>query len=414
LFLITLPNIPPAIFTQFGHAIFGGSILLSVPLFFSSSEQSIIFLFLSFGALSRLADMGFLNLVIIYSSQSCESRSKDSLPALKFYTFKHHVRKLSSIFPLIFLFGCLVMFFKQDFPNYLIEWSLYVLAISSTFSINYFLSFHEGAFDLRLAHIFRGSYFALSGILFFLFSYLNFSILSLGLSLFVSSFLIFSLLFYRGILKIERTFGLTVPSFHDEFIQLSRKTFFSWLGGYVGTHGLITASYLLINPFFSGLLGLTFNIFIFIQNLSNIFLVSVIPKVSYLASTNTCHSLRYTKIALTKSLITYIILVAVFFAFYFNLPSEFTQRLLGVDNILFIAIAFLGSIATYSFSIFVRAFKIEPFAVMSLTTAFIAVVSMTAIASFSLDYALAGFALASCVSFVWTYLIFLKYRQSYA
>ena len=405
---------PFAIYTQIGQSIFGSSILLSVPLLYTPSDQVLIFLFLSLGALSRLADMGFLNLVIIYSSKSIGIQNEDYLSKLKFYTFKQHVRKLVTIFPLIFFIGCLVLVLRQDLTSNLLEWFLYVLAISAFFSINYFLSFHEGAYDLNFAHKLRGAYFTLSGILFFLFSYLDFSIISLGLSLVISGTFIFIFLFYRGILRLDSSSELTLTSLHNEFNSLSKKTFISWFGGYIGTHGLITASYLLINPFFSGLLGLTFNIFIFLQNLANVFLVSVIPEVSYLASTNSCHSLRYTKIALTKSLITYIILVAVFFAFYFNLPSELTQRLLGVDNILFIAIAFLGSIATYSFSIFVRAFKIEPFAVMSLTTAFIAVVSMTAIASFSLDYALAGFALASCVSFVWTYLIFLKYRQSYA
>ena len=407
-------NLPPAIYTQLGQSIFGLTILLSVPLFYSTSDQALLFLFISLGALSRLADMGFLNLVIIYASKSFEYQNKEHLSELKLYTYKHHIRKLVTIFPFIFLIGCLVLFFRQDFMNYLIAWFLYVLAISCTFSINYFLSFHEGAFDLQFAHIFRGLYYAFSGILFLFFSYLNFSILSLGLSLVISGLLVFSILFYRGILRFDRTSGLTATSFHDEFIKLSRKTFFSWLGGYIGTHGLITASFFLINPIFSGLLGLTFNIFIFLQNLANIFLISKIPNISKLASYNAQYSLRLMLVSLKQSLAFYLLLLTFFSVFYFNLPSEYAQRLLGVENIFFIAIAFLCSISTYGFSIFVRAYKVEPFGVMSLTTAFIGVVSMTTIASFSLDYALAGFTLASCVSFVWTYLIFLKQKQLYA
>jgi len=407
-------NLPPAIYTQLGQSIYGLTILLSVPFFYTRTDQAALFLFLSLGALSRLADMGFLNLVIIYASKSLEYQNKEHLSELKLYTYKQHIRKLGTIFPIIFLIGCFVLFFRQDLMNYLIAWFLYVLAISCTFSINYFLSFYEGAFDLKFAHITRGSYFALSGGLFFLLSYLDFSILSLGISLVISGASILIFLFYNGILKLDNSYDLKSPSLHNEFNSLSNKTFISWLGGYFGTHGLVTASYLFINPIFSGLLGLTFNIFIFLQNLANVFLVSKIPEISKLASNNVQNSLNLILVSLKKSLISYLLLLTVFFVFFVNLPSEYAQRLLGIENIFFIATAFLGSIITYGFAIFVRAFKVEPFGVMSLTTACIAVVSMTAIANFSLDYALAGFALASCVSFVWAYLIFLKHKQSYA
>ena len=405
--------LPPAIFTQIGQAIFGISILLCIPFFFSPSDQSILFLFLSLGALSRLADMGFLNLVIIYSSKSSETQYKDYIPAFKIFTYKLHLKKLLTIFPLIFIIGYLLLVFSNDPKSYLGEWFLYVLAISSGFSVNYFLSFHEGAFDLKFAHIFRGLYFSLSGLFFFLFSYLGFSIISLGLSLIISSICIFIFLFYYGVLRLDFSTNCTLSLSNYEFSTLSHKAFVSWLGGYIGTHGLITASYLLINPFFSGLLGLTFNIFIFLQNLANIFLVSVVPEVSSLASTNTHRSLRIIMDSLRKSLITYVILVMIFFAFYLNLPTEYSERLLGVKNILFIAFAFLFSIVTYAFSIFVRAFKVEPFGVVALFTSFIAVATMTFTASFSWDFALAGFTLASFISFFYTYLIFLKHKKSY-
>jgi len=406
--------LPLAIFTQLGQAFFGLSILLSVSLFYSSMEQSIIFLFLSLGALSRLADMGFLNLVIIYSSMSFKNKYEGYLPALKIYTYKQHLKKLLTIFPLIFIFGYLVLVFGNDQKSYFSEWFLYVLGISSGFSINYFLSFHEGAFDLKFAHIFRGSYFALSGLLFFIFSYLGLSIVSLGLSLIISSYFIFILLFYYDVLRLDFSPIYKLPSITNEFSILSKKAFVSWLGGYISTHGLITASYLLIDPIFSGLLGFTFNIFIFFQNLANVFLVSKIPEITKCASNNVEDSLRLMLVSLKKSLVSYLLLSMLFSIFYLNLPIEYIQRLLGVENIFFIAIAFLGSIVSYGFAIFVRAFKVEPFGAMSITTAFIAVISMTAIASLSLDHALAGFALASCVSFIWTYLIFLKYRMSYA
>jgi len=406
--------LPPAIFTQIGQAIFGISILLCIPIFFSSSDQSILFLFLSLGALSRLADMGFLNLVIIYSSKSDKTKYKDYIPALKLYTFKQHLKKLLTIFPLIFIIGFLVLVSENDQKTNFGAWFLYVTAISSSFSINYFLSFHEGAFDLTYAHKFRGLYYALSGLFFFLFSYLGLSSISLGLSLIVSSVLIFICLHFNGVLQIDFSHKYKLPLLNNEFSALSKKAFISWLGGYISTHGLITASYLLVDPVFSGLLGLTFNIFIFIQNLANTFLVSVIPKVSSLASINAHQCSRRIMDSLIKSFITYAILVMIFFSFYLNLPTEYSERLLGVENVLFIASAFLGSIVTYALSIFIRAFKIEPFGVMSLVTSFIAVATLTLIASFSLNYALAGFALSSCISLLWTYVLYLKYKQYYA
>ena len=412
--IFLLNSLPSAIYSQIGHSIFGASILFCVPIYFSPLEQSTIFLFISLGALSRLADMGFLNLVIIFSSKSIRTHHEYSISSLKYYTFKQHLRKLFIYFPLIFISGCLVLVINNDSSSIFFEWFLYVLALSFTFSINYFLSFHEGAFDISFAHITRGVYFSLSGILFFIFCYLDLSIISLGMSLVLSGALTFIFLLYRGTLDLTISSDLTSLSLHNEFSSLSRKTFFSWLGGYIGTHGLITTSYLFVNPIFSGFLGLTFNIFIFIQNLANVFLVSKIPEISKFASNNFQVSLNLMLANLKKSLILYFFLLTVFLVFFFILPNEYAQRLLGFENIFFIVIAFIGSIATYGFSIFVRAFKVEPFGVMSITTALIAVASMTVIARFSLDHALAGFALASCVSFIWTYLIFLKHKKSYA
>lgn len=406
-------NVPPALFTQLGQSVFGGSILLITPLLLSINEQAVLFLFLSLGALSRLADMGFLNLVVIYSSKAKDNISEDYTSALMGLTFERHVKAIIVIFPLILLTGFSILFLKNNLTIYAFSWSIYVLALAMVFSLNFFLSFYEGRYDIRYAHICRGLLYGSSGLFFLVFSFLGFSIYSLGLSLFISAFLLLITLLKKRVINVNLNNDLHNSSIKKDFNQLSKKTFFSWLGGYFGTHGLVGSSYLFVDSIFSGMLGLTLNIFIFIQNLSNIFLVSKIPEISRLASTKSQAAFGLVKESLKKTYITYIILVFVFFVILLNLPEKYSNRLLGPENVFFISCGFLGIIFTYAYSIFVRAFQIEPFAFMSIATSLIGNFGMIFLAVFYQDLSMISFTLASIISFVWTYYIYTQCRIIY-
>ena len=377
-----------AIYTQIGQSVYGLIIILLTPLILNSSEQGIWYTLMALGALSRLADMGFLNLVVIYSAHSLNKKTDYSIDSVINYTRKLMRFSLILVFPIIFLIGAIVLSFGSDFETYSISWALYVVGLGCYFNLNYILSINEGMQLTKEIHVIRGLFFLVSGVFLSIFLYLDYSTLSLGIAHIVSFFL---LRIFIAKSNYVNDFFFQMNSgnsdFHSiEFRDIYKKTMFSWTGGYLGTHGVIPIIYLFSGSFWAGICGLTFNIFIVMQNFANIFLTTINPKAIELISKSRNNiALRKIKLNLQRSIFLYIGLFFTYLFFIWVLEQYFSDRVLSGMNLLLIFLTFFSNITVFAISIYVRAHKEEPFGTISMISGTIAIISTYILSIFELN-----------------------------
>lgn len=394
--------IVPAVLTQIGQIFYGALIFVVVPFNLSISEQGIWFTLMALGSLSRLADMGFLNLVIIFSGYA--KSGKYSILKVYQYVEKRAKRITYLVFPIIAILGWVILSIRETDSSFKYHWFLYLISLTCFFYLNFKLSFIEGQGRLRFAHFFRGLFFILSGLLIIFFVLNDLSTLSLGLSNLVSFLIIMLILkffkedyFHNG--------NAEIPS--SEFDQLSLKTFFSWLGGYLGTHGITPTVYVILGEVASALVGLTINIFIVLQNLSNVYIVNAYPKIiKFVSNKSLENAKRLIYDAIKKGLISQLLLTLFFLIFLFNAETELRNRFLPLNNLIYLYFGFVFMLVSYGIAIYIRSFKEEPFHFISFLSGLIVVV-ITTITSLlnEIQYLTLGFFIGSLIGLIFSIVI---------
>ncbi len=390
--------------------------LLLVPISLSENEQGLWFTMMSLGALNRLADMGFLSLVLTYVAHSNNKSPVYNFQLVVKFTTHWRNRVLFFVYPFIFLIGAIILS-ANTFGDFELIWAwlLYVLALILLFILFYRFAILEGLGFVRQAHFFKGLIYLFATMFTALMMWFSPSINILGLSLFFSALI--GLAMISVFQYAEPKDVLSVQS-HDllnyEFKSLIKKTILSWTGGYVGLHGIVPLSYLLLGTAVSGLVGLTLNIFIALQNLANSFLVAKIPTVTTLVAQGGNQSAYYLLYKnMLKALVVFSLSNIIFWFFYYQFAQTiYGDRVLDGIHIIFLYISFSVQIIISAIAIYFRAQKIEPFAWMSVVSgAFMVLVMFVSVSFYHSSLYFMGFLSASLLALAWAFFMLLEERK---
>ena len=400
-------------YSQMASLVYGGILLILVPVLLSPVQQGYWFTMMALGASARLADMGYLSLVLTFVGYSYSEKTKFTFSSLKFFIDDWRNKVLMTIFPIIFILGFFVLLLKADgtFKIYF-SWLIYVISLGLLFYSLQKVAILEGLGYVKQAHIYKGTIYILA-VVFTVFLLLkDFNIYALGGGFFLATLLVSFALGRNHLInrKYDNSNNFSTD-LNNEFMGLIKKTAASWIGGYLGTHAMVPLSYLLLGPVVSGALGATFNIFVALQNLANVFLIANISKVTnYMANSNIDNALNTVKVSLLKSLFLFTMTNIVFWIGYYMVGRLYIgNRLLDGWHLPFLFFGFLMQHIIYAISIYIRSKKREPFSLMSIVTSLIMVLVMLAVIGFfNSDWYFAGFAVSSFIALIWAIKI---YRQ---
>ncbi len=405
------------LFSQSAAMLYGGAFLIFVPLNLSAIEQGFWFLLMALGAMSRLADMGFLQLVLTYSGHAKVGSERHQREVL-FFTAQWRNKVIFWVFPLIFVVGIGVISLREFELVIMLSWAWYIIALAILFYLNYFLAIIEGSGGITFSHYSRGSVYILASILTALVLNYSHSLIALPLGIFIAVLIVLfwvlktkSSYFLVGKKNLQETALLKV-----EFIQLFKKTSMSWTGGYLGTHAIVPLVYVFLGPISSGLAGMTLNVFLALQNFSNVFLVSIIPTITgHIATKSQWLAREILLRGLFKSLGVFIFVVTTFSLLVYLYPSNIiSERIFHDENLIFLSVGFGLQIVITSIAIYIRAHKKEPFALMSLVTSILGVLVLliTLNSNFS-NWVFLGFFISSLLALIWSVKILFNWRQAF-
>lgn len=395
--------------------LYGGALLVFVPLNLTEYGQGIWFTLMALGAMSRLADMGFLQLVLIFSGHAKANRgySKEEVTA---FTQGWRKKVIRLVFPLIFFIGSVILLTQHVQLTAILVWLAYISSLAFFFYLNYYLSYVEGEGDVAFSHFSRGAIYVIS-----------FMVTSVGL-IYLKGVEALALGMFAGVLIVFigiqwiRPAVFFIPLGQDanvsllkaEFLPLFKRTSMSWTGGYLGTQAIVPVVYMIAGPVASGLVGMTLNVFIALQNFSNVFLASMIPRVvgSIAKGSKNLASITV-KRGLISSIATFCTMLLILLFLIEIIPDLFIFKRFLVDvNFLFLAIGFGLQIFVYAIAIYIRAHKSEPFGIMSIVSSAIGLLVLWGVLNTSFNgWYFIGYLVSSLVAALWTVKILNTWRH---
>lgn len=388
--------------------LYGGAFLLLIPVYLSLEDQGFWFTLMALGAMSRLADMGFLNLVMTYVAHAKESKDF-ALSDVIVFSFLWRNKVLLFFFPVIFLIGVAVLWMQSNAAILLIAWLWYVLTLALIFALYQKLAVVEGLGDIERSHCYKGSLYILATLFSLLMIIYLENVLALPFGLFLAVLMVYA----HAHFAINLPHRLDAASenrqrLSDEFRVLIKQTSLSWVGGYIGTQGIVPIVYVTLGPAVSGVVGMTLNVFVAIQNLANVFLLSIAPKVTQLVASNQIkEAMTIMKSGVLKSLVSFV-LATVFFIVMAQVWSDSLvfSRVLTDNNLYFLAVGFVLQIIITAIAIFVRAYKVEPLGAMSFVSSVVGLLVMWgSITMLGSSGVFLGFLASSALAFLWTIVI---------
>jgi len=394
--------------------LYGGAFLLLIPVYLSVEDQGFWFTLMALGAMSRLADMGFLNLVMTYNAHANVGKDFSEREVIA-YTVLWRNQVIKFVFPIIFIIGVLLLSFQSRSTLVFFSWIWYVVTLAIIFFLFHKLALLEGRGEIARSHFHKGLLYLLATFFSFLFIIYFQTILALPASLFMAAISVYFFSKRSISFKVDSVLsGERRKKLGQEFKLLIKKTSLSWVGGYIGTQGIVPMVYLVLGPAASGLVGMTLNVFVAIQNFANVFLLSIAPNITKLVALGQIQEAKsMINRGLLKALITFLLGVSVFLIFsIFGSNWLIFDRVLIDKNVYFLALGFLFQIAIYSMAMIMRACKQEPLGPMSFYSGAIGLILLVfAMVAAGQSFIFVGFLISSFIALVWTAYIF--YRKNF-
>lgn len=413
-------RINPAHFVFFSQGVtvlYGASFLLLVPFVLTPLDQGVWFTMLGLGAMSRLADMGFMSLLLTYTGYTRSNSFEYSFNDVYLFSELWRNKVIKIIFPFIFVLGALILSsYKSVNVDMALSWLLYVISLAVLFYSVHKIAIIEGLGLVRQAHFFRGAIYFLAMLFTIIGLYYSSSTYALGGGLLASLSinLLFITYYFNGQKLKTQRHGSASRELQGEFIVLLKKTAGSWIGGYVGTHAIIPLIYLLVGPVISGLAGVTLNIFLALQNFSNSFMVAKVPDITYLIAKRKYVSAQtILKSSFIKSLCTFMLFSLIIWgAYYLYFEKFFSGRLLDGYHLSYLFIGFLFQIFISAIAIYIRAHKKELFSYMSIFTGILGMLILFVVVDIlNNELYFLGFFISSFIALFWAIKILQMEKQ---
>lgn len=390
-----------------GFKIIAGPLLLVfIPLFLSPEIQGYWFSFISLSALSVLADLGFTMIIMQYSAHEFAFLKvvKNTIIPIN-HEDRIHLEKLSSLlrfsiiwvlkiviiaFPVILIIGFL--FFNSDSNKieWRLPWVIYTVGAAINF-INYLiLSFLEGCNNLAITQRFRFYNILINYCSIFFLLYIGANLYALAISILLSSILTAIIISFRFKTILKQLWGISrIANYNwsSEFWSFFKKYSVSVVSGFLVVQIFTPLSFIYYGAVAAGKIGLTMGICTAIFSISQIWLLSISPRINILASQKKWEIMN--KLLKKRQILaigTYLLGIIIFCFVYFLIQNsvffELTNRLLPLFGIVILLVSWLLQIPVYTMAMSLRAHKKEPYTLLSVVASIIVVI----LTLFSVNY----------------------------
>jgi len=419
--------------SNFLRIITGPLTLLFIPRYLNSIEQGYWYFFGSLSALSILADFGFSNIVMQFTSHEKGLNYEDQDKAGKvgnkstrissllkyavFFTLKWSIW----VFLGILLLGIFFLF-NDDKLDFLLSWVIFSFGSFLSLNASTILSFLEGYGEIAFVQKARILSSLISSLVLLCILYFGGGIYALSYSILLASSVLIFVIFYRYGGYLIDLFTNGKSSDHDwgkEFSPLLGKYFVSFFSGYLIFQLFVPLSKFRFGIEFSGKVGITFALFTAIFTLSNVWIYTIMPRLSELSAIREFSvSRRLFNRRFTLMILTYLGSLVVFcIILIFVLPllhfEYLTERFLSIESFIILAIVFLCQLVINSWATAIRALKREEFHYLSLVLAiYIPLTTWFSSNYLSEKYFLIGFLTAYLWSVPWAYRLYRRFIKS--
>lgn len=416
---------------QLWRLVSGPLMMIFIPIFLTSETQGYWYTFTSLSALSIFADLGFSNIVLQFSAHEFaylsfneeyeaigdENHMKKLASFLKF-TIKWALLMIIIVFPIIMIIG-IVMFNEKHLKiAWLIPWIIYCIGSAISFFNNTVLSFIAGCNLVAVSQKISFKVGVANTIALLTCLYFKFNLYALALASILSSCMIFIYFFttFKKLLmqlcEISRSYRY---SWKKEFFGLLWKYAISFASGYFIFQIYTPIMFKFKGPVDAGKVGISMTIFTAIFSISNIWIISITPKLNMLVSKKEWNKLD--KIFFKNfilDVLTYILGVIVAFALLILLKGrvKIIDRFLNIFPMACLAIAWILQTIIDALAIYLRAHKQEPLYFISAVSAIYIVITTLLCARYlPTKYFFVGFLSSYLFGFPYIIITFNKCRR---
>ena len=412
--------------------IIGPVTLLLLPLYVTVEDQGIWYTFLGLAALSTFADLGFTNIITMFSAHEISKLSFDENKMLS--GDEINISRLASVFSFIlnwtfkigtiafcamFVVGFVLFQSKLVGNSWQLPWIIFIFASFIIYLANSFLVFVEGCNLVADVQKLRISHGIVSAILFLIALLSGMSILGLTIAMIISATFLLTvclLKFKPLFMQLIKSPKIDVQDIRTDFYNLFWKYAASFSSGYFIYQIYTPLVFAIFGPKLAGQVGFSLTLWIAVFTLSNVWMQSSYPQFNiYVAQKQWSLLDKRFRSSFILALIT---LTSASFLFilirtYFE-HLEIFKRMLPLTSQLLLILGWFLVLISSSLSLYVRSHKIEPFALPTFVQAIISIV-ITFYSIYNLDskYIFLGFTLSFLILLPWYFKIYKTNKQSH-
>lgn len=357
--------------------------------YLSPEEQGLWFTFISLGALSIFAELGFTTIITQFVSHEYahiqieenilagNKNNVDRLVSLVRYSLKFY----ALVIPIAIFILCIVGFFyfNMKWDNTYYAWILYSIIGGLSLMSSLLQAIYQGLDRVKNTQInvIIGSF--LMAFMNWTLLYFHFAIWALVFGNLLGLIVMLTLLyhtapdFWKQIIHHKL---ITKYYWFNEVIKLQWRYAISWISGYFLFSLLIPSVYKFENSVLAGQLGATLSITNAISGIAYAWVTAKIPKFNILASSNKRTELLnlFTKL-FKRSVLIFILLNIVFLLILYilNYYNYYNTRFLTLKLAFLITISQIPNLIVGLLSYYLRSHKVEPYYLVSVLGAFFVV-----------------------------------------
>ena len=367
----------------------GPPILILLPFFLSVEQQGFWFAMTSITAIMAFADMGLSTAVMQCSAHEYAGLQKAKqegdgsaqywqarLDTLLTYSIRRAGSILSAVLPGVLLVGYYMLSSQESHAtSWKAAWFFFCLGSSASLMLTVILGYYEGLDDVAQIQRLRALVALSNAVLVATGLALGLELWTLPLATGLSTLLGFCFVWKKcrsHLIFWQAARADLITNWAREVSPLLSRYAISWIGGYLMFQLFTPIVFRMEGAVAAGRVGLTISIFTATFTISNIWSTYQAPKFSMAIALKDRQALETClSRSLKGSLLTYCVLTLIVIFSYQALQwhPKVATRLLGLDAIVLLALAWLLQLVVHNLAVYIRAFKEEPIAWQTIAAA---------------------------------------------
>lgn len=398
-----------------------------IPFFLTPEVQGYWYTFGSIAALAVFADLGFTTIVSQFSAHEY-ARLKLNPSSGELEGDGYYIERISSLFrfvvrwgatvsiagfPVILLIGIWMFSAKGEEVHWILPWIIYVGISGLNFTAGIVLSFLEGCNQIAKIQKIRFFSIVTGTLVSWTLLISGFDLYTLALSIFISSCLSLTLLYFRFKTLIMQL--MTVKSEHHfpwrhDFLKLLWKYAISWTSGYFIFQIYVPLTFANHGSVDAGKVGISMTLATALFAIANVWVYVATPKFNMYASLKEWdHMGRLLRSTLFLTFSTFFLgaSVILFTLWLFGDQYSIFKRFLGIIPMTILLASWLIQTIVNALAVYLRAHKQEPLVWISLASALIISVSTLIVSKvMEVEYLFLGFLITQIIMFPFIFNIF--------